>query len=93
MRPLSGPSSRESDPTQLPVVFRPGDARLSDESARLDAEAVCRRRHRHHALYGATDTVKPKMAEGARNGIPLDRLGQPEEIAEAVYFLLSPADS
>jgi len=44
-------------------------------------------------LYGATDTVKPKMAEGARNGIPLDRLGQPEEIAEAVYFLLSPADS
>jgi NAD(P)-dependent dehydrogenase (short-subunit alcohol dehydrogenase family) len=41
----------------------------------------------------ATDMVTPALAESARGGIPIGRLGQPEEIAEAVAFLLSPASS
>jgi NAD(P)-dependent dehydrogenase (short-subunit alcohol dehydrogenase family) len=38
-----------------------------------------------------TDMVTPQLAESAKGGIPIGRLGQPEEIAEAVAFLLSPA--
>jgi NAD(P)-dependent dehydrogenase (short-subunit alcohol dehydrogenase family) len=38
-----------------------------------------------------TDMVTPAMAESARGGIPMGRLGQPEDIAEAVAYLLSPA--
>jgi NAD(P)-dependent dehydrogenase (short-subunit alcohol dehydrogenase family) len=40
-----------------------------------------------------TDMVTPQLAESARGGIPVGRLGQPEDIAEAVAFLLSPAAS
>ena len=35
--------------------------------------------------------VSPALAESAKGGIPIGRLGQPEDIAEAVAFLLSPA--
>ena len=38
-----------------------------------------------------TDMVTPGMAENAKTGIPIGRLGTPEDIAEAVAFLLSPA--
>ena len=38
-----------------------------------------------------TDIVSSELAESAKGGIPIGRLGQPEEIAEAVAFLLSPA--
>jgi len=38
-----------------------------------------------------TDMVSPALAESAKGGIPIGRLGQPEDIAEAVAFLLSPA--
>jgi NAD(P)-dependent dehydrogenase (short-subunit alcohol dehydrogenase family) len=38
-----------------------------------------------------TDMVTPQLAESAKGGIPVGRLGQPEDIAEAVAFLLSPA--
>ncbi len=40
-----------------------------------------------------TDMVSPGMAESGKGTIPLGRLGLPEEIAEAVAFLLSPAAS
>ena len=40
-----------------------------------------------------TDMVSPGMAENAKTTIPIGRLGQPEEIADAVAFLLSPAAS
>lgn len=40
-----------------------------------------------------TDMASPEMREGAKGGIPLGRLGVPEEIAEAVAWLLSPAAS
>ena len=39
----------------------------------------------------ATDMMTPELEQSARGGIPLGRLGQPEEIAEAVAYLLSPA--
>jgi len=41
----------------------------------------------------ATDMVTPAMADSAKGGIPAGRVGQPEEIAEAVAFLLSSAAS
>ena len=40
-----------------------------------------------------TDMVSAAMAENAKGGIPIGRLGTPEDIAEAVAFLLSPAAS
>ena len=40
-----------------------------------------------------TDMVSAEMAENAKGGLPSGRLGQPEEVAEAVAFLLSPAAS
>ena len=39
----------------------------------------------------ATDMVSPALAESAKGGIPIGRLGEPSDIAEAVAFLLSPA--
>jgi NAD(P)-dependent dehydrogenase (short-subunit alcohol dehydrogenase family) len=36
-----------------------------------------------------TDMVSPGMAENAKGAIPIGRLGQPEDIADAVAFLLS----
>ncbi len=41
----------------------------------------------------ATDMVSPDMAALTATGVPMGRIGQPEEIAEAVLFLLSPAAS
>ena len=38
-----------------------------------------------------TDMVSPALAVSAKGGIPIGRLGQPDDIAEAVAFLLSPA--
>jgi NAD(P)-dependent dehydrogenase (short-subunit alcohol dehydrogenase family) len=32
---------------------------------------------------------QPQMAEGLKNAAAMNRLGEPEEIAEAVVFLLS----
>jgi NAD(P)-dependent dehydrogenase (short-subunit alcohol dehydrogenase family) len=40
-----------------------------------------------------TDMVTPDMRANAKGGIPLGRVGAPEEIAEAVAWLLSPASS
>ncbi len=40
-----------------------------------------------------TDMVTPEMRANARGGIPLGRMGEPAEIAEAVAWLLSPAAS
>ena len=40
-----------------------------------------------------TEMATPTMRENARGGIPMGRLGEPEEIAEAVSWLLSPAAS
>jgi NAD(P)-dependent dehydrogenase (short-subunit alcohol dehydrogenase family) len=40
-----------------------------------------------------TDMVSAEMAENAKGGLPSGRLGTPEEVAEAVAFLLSPAAS
>ena len=41
----------------------------------------------------ATDMASPQIREQARANIPIGRLGEPEEIAEAVSWLLSPAAS
>ena len=41
----------------------------------------------------ATDLVTPELEASARGGIPVGRVGLPEEVAEAVAFLLSPAAS
>ncbi len=41
----------------------------------------------------ATDMATPGMRDAVKNGIPMGRLGEPEEIAEAVAWLLSPAAS
>jgi NAD(P)-dependent dehydrogenase (short-subunit alcohol dehydrogenase family) len=40
-----------------------------------------------------TDMVTQEMRDNARGGIPLGRVGMPEEVAEAVAWLLSPAAS
>jgi NAD(P)-dependent dehydrogenase (short-subunit alcohol dehydrogenase family) len=40
-----------------------------------------------------TDMVTPQMRENAKGGIPIGRLGEAAEIAEAVAWLLSPAAS
>ena len=40
-----------------------------------------------------TDMVTPEMRANAKGGIPLGRVGLPEEIAEAAAWLLSPAAS
>ena len=43
----------------------------------------------------ATDMTadNPHALEAAQKGVPMGRMGQPEEIAEAVAWLLSPASS
>ena len=40
-----------------------------------------------------TDMVSAALAESAKGGIPIGRLGMPDDIAEAVAFLLSAASS
>jgi 3-oxoacyl-[acyl-carrier protein] reductase len=40
-----------------------------------------------------TDVLPEKVKEGLRRMIPLERLGQPEDVAEAVFFLVSEASS
>lgn len=40
-----------------------------------------------------TEMVTPEMAERGKSSIALGRLGQPEDIADAVAFLLSPASA
>ena len=40
-----------------------------------------------------TDMVTPEMAEATRPSIPVGRMGRPDDIAEAVAFLLSSAAS
>ncbi|MCA8888489.1 MAG: SDR family oxidoreductase, partial [Parvularculaceae bacterium] len=39
------------------------------------------------------DFLKDYDPKSARNTVPLNRIGDPEEVAEAVYFLASPASS
>jgi NAD(P)-dependent dehydrogenase (short-subunit alcohol dehydrogenase family) len=41
----------------------------------------------------ATEMATAEMREAVKNGIPMGRLGEPDEIAEAVAWLLSPAAS
>jgi 3-oxoacyl-[acyl-carrier protein] reductase len=40
-----------------------------------------------------TDVLPEKVKEDLRRMIPLERLGQPEDVAEAVFFLVSEASS
>jgi len=41
----------------------------------------------------ATDMLPQAMRETAGTGIPMGRIGAPEEIAEAIAWLISPASS
>jgi NAD(P)-dependent dehydrogenase (short-subunit alcohol dehydrogenase family) len=41
----------------------------------------------------ATDMLPQAMRDTARSGIPLGRVGAPEEVAEAIAWLISPAAS
>ena len=42
-------------------------------------------------FFGATDADLPDLAE--KLGVPLGRLGTPEDVGNAVVFLASPASS
>ena len=67
-------------------------------------EVLAREMARHHvnvnvvcpgltetALLGECREAMPRVIEGVTRAIPWGRVGQPEEVAEAVLFLASPA--
>jgi NAD(P)-dependent dehydrogenase (short-subunit alcohol dehydrogenase family) len=59
----------------------------------LGAIATDRQRRRHAASGSTADFQTWCADEAARRGIPLQRLGEPGEVAPAVTFLLSPLAS